>query len=192
MYKPKGVNRYKGKQVLINSDRLVFNAKDDSILMYSDKAIGFSTKGSIHFDTTQIKEGEESENLSPGRFVVNSPHIYLGLEAGLGDNFNKDPNVGSSWNYPHQRAVLGNNMRKYLRDVLELIETLIDDLYDNYSVTSAEVGQASAPNRDNEIWMNAIRDDILILKNDLSLEEDGFELGDPDDCVFLSKTVKLK
>ena len=117
-FTPEDTNIYDDNQIIINSDRLVFNAKDDSILMYSDKAIGFSTKGSIHFDTTQIKEGEESENLSPGRFVVNSPHIYLGLEAGLGDNFNKDPNVGSSWNYPHQRAVLGNNMRKYLRDVL--------------------------------------------------------------------------
>ena len=39
---------YQGKQVLINSDRIVFNAKDDSILLYSDKAVAFSvTLGDI-------------------------------------------------------------------------------------------------------------------------------------------------
>ena len=190
-YIPENVNTYKGKQVIINADRLVFNAKQDSILQYSDKAIGFSTGGSIHFDTTQIKEGDEDESKAPGRFVVNSPHIYLGMLPGPSDNATASPNLGPSWIYPHQRAVLGNNMRKYLRDVLELIETLIDDLYDNYSVKSAEPGEASAPNRDNKIWMDLLKDDIQILRDDLSLDENN-ELGNPDECVFLSKTVKLK
>jgi len=49
-YKPINTTDYQGKQVIIDSDRLLFNAKNDSILLFSDKAIGFSTKGSIHFD----------------------------------------------------------------------------------------------------------------------------------------------
>ena len=49
-YIPTDPHLYQGKQVIINSDRLVFNAKDDSILLYSDKAIGFNTKGNVHFD----------------------------------------------------------------------------------------------------------------------------------------------
>ena len=51
-YKPQSPSTYQGNQVLINSDRLVFNAKEDSILLFSDKAIGFSTNGSFHFDTS--------------------------------------------------------------------------------------------------------------------------------------------
>ena len=52
MYVPKDPNIYQGNQVVINSDRLLFNAKLDSILLFSDKAIGFSTNGSFHFDTS--------------------------------------------------------------------------------------------------------------------------------------------
>ena len=65
------VNEYQGKQVLINSDRLVFNAKNDSILLYSDRVIGFSTNGSFHFDT--------SSNKDKSNFIVNSPNINLDL-----------------------------------------------------------------------------------------------------------------
>ena len=50
-YIPETPNNYIGKQVIINSDRLIFNAKNDSILLFSDKAIGFSTNGNFHFDT---------------------------------------------------------------------------------------------------------------------------------------------
>ena len=54
-YKPTSTTDYQGKQVIIDSDRLLFNAKNDSILLFSDKAIGFSTRGSIHFDTSSTK-----------------------------------------------------------------------------------------------------------------------------------------
>ena len=52
-YKPEAPELYQGNQVLINSDRLVFNAKTDGILLFSDKVIGFSTNGSFHFDTSK-------------------------------------------------------------------------------------------------------------------------------------------
>ena len=53
--KPTIPGLYQGNQVIINSDRLLFNAKEDSILLFSNKAIGFSTRGSIHFDTSYNK-----------------------------------------------------------------------------------------------------------------------------------------
>ena len=56
-YKP-NPSTYIGNQVLINSDRLVFNAKKESILLYSDKVIGFSTNGSFHFDTSPDPESK--------------------------------------------------------------------------------------------------------------------------------------
>lgn len=58
-YVPEQPHIYQGKQVIINSDRLLFNAKTDSILLFSDKAIGFSTNGSFHFDTS----GEDGNKL---------------------------------------------------------------------------------------------------------------------------------
>ena len=77
-YKPLNGNIYQGKQVIIDSDRLLFNAHTDAILLFSNKAIGFSTQGSIHFDTSDQKESNESSDAS--KFVVNSPNIYLGLK----------------------------------------------------------------------------------------------------------------
>jgi len=67
-YIPDTPSIYQGKQVIIDSDRLIFNAKDDSILLFSDKAIGFSTNGSFNFDTSDKEDS---------KFVVNSPKIYF-------------------------------------------------------------------------------------------------------------------
>jgi hypothetical protein len=90
------VNEYQGKQVLINSDRLVFNAKNDSILLYSDKVIGFSTNGSFHFDT--------SSNKDKSNFIVNSPNIYLGLE--FDNSLPTEPAVDMSFNISY---IYGDN-----------------------------------------------------------------------------------
>ena len=57
-FKPLPLSTYIGNQVLINSDRLIFNAKKDSILLYSDKVIGFSTNGSFHFDTSHESDSK--------------------------------------------------------------------------------------------------------------------------------------
>ena len=39
-YSPDAPSVYSGKQVIINSDRLLFNAKNDSILIIADQSIG--------------------------------------------------------------------------------------------------------------------------------------------------------
>ena len=103
-YKPDAPGIYQGKQVIINSDRLLFNAKNDSILLFSDKAIGFSTNGSFHFDTT---------NLDENKFVVNSPNIYLGLDLKK---------------LPTEPAVLGNELHDLLHKILDTIYSLTADI----------------------------------------------------------------
>jgi hypothetical protein len=59
---------YLGEQIIINSGRVTLNSKDDSIFLFSKKAIGFSTEGTINFD-------------SDDKAIINSPEIYLGLNA---------------------------------------------------------------------------------------------------------------
>ena len=63
-YKPDSPNKYAGKQVIINSDRLVFNAKKDHILISGEESVNLSSNGSLNFDTKQ--------------FVIDAGEIKLG------------------------------------------------------------------------------------------------------------------
>ena len=65
-YKP--VFPYRGKQIIIDSDRVLLNAKDDSVFILGDKAVGISTNGTFNID-------------SGGKTIINSPQIDLGLDA---------------------------------------------------------------------------------------------------------------
>ena len=67
-YQPVPPAEYAGKQVLISSDRLLFNARTDSVFLFADKSVGVSTNGTFNVDT-----GEDT--------IINSPGIYLGLDA---------------------------------------------------------------------------------------------------------------
>lgn len=96
-YIPEHPNIYQGSQVIINSDRLIFNAKEDSILLYSDKAIGFSTNGSFHFDTS---------NDDDNKFIINAPNIYLGLR---------------NTALPVEPAVLGIQLEEVLVELIDFL-----------------------------------------------------------------------
>ena len=120
-YKPDNPDIYQGKQIIINSDRILFNAKKDSILCFSDKAIGFSTNGSIHFDTS---------NRDDNNFIVNSPNIYLGLD--YRDDLPKEP------------AVLGDSLEDLLNEILDIIQNLWDATL--YEVSYTESGKYTGPN----------------------------------------------
>jgi hypothetical protein len=62
---PTAPDQYAGKQILINSGRLVFNSTVDHILLSSAQTIGFSAVKGFNFDTK-------------ANFVVNAPSIKLG------------------------------------------------------------------------------------------------------------------
>ena len=73
-------NTYQGKQVIITSDRLLFNARED-FLTSSDKNIIFTTNGDFHIN---------SDNVNNGKVAINAPKIHLGkisdAKPGLADN----------------------------------------------------------------------------------------------------------
>jgi len=107
MENPTQPYEYEGKQVIINSDRLLFNAKNDSLLVYSNKHMAFSANNHIHFDT-----GDE------GNFVVNANLIHVGLE---GDKKS-----------PADHAVLGNGLERVLNDVCDMLEDVLFTLEFTY------------------------------------------------------------
>ena len=143
-YIPQAPGSYQGNQVLINSDRLIFNAKEDSILLFSDKAIGFSTNGSFHFDTSS----DENES----KFVVNSPNIYLGLE------FNNT--------LPEQPAVLGDDLTSSLTDILEAISKVYQDIVFNISYVSTKPPSLTGMNPDNFNMMQSRMRELQRIKDD--------------------------
>lgn len=62
---PKAPNQFAGKQIIINSGRLVLNSTSDHILLSSAKSINLNSIESINFDTL-------------GPIVLESPQIQLG------------------------------------------------------------------------------------------------------------------
>ena len=59
---------YRGNQIIIDSDRVLINSKNDSTFIVGKKAVGISTQGTFNID-------------SGGKTIINSPEIMLGLEA---------------------------------------------------------------------------------------------------------------
>lgn len=97
----KSPETYQGKQVIITSDRLIFNAREDSIFS-SDSTIAFATNKDFHINTS---DG------SNGKFVVNSPKIHLGL-------------IKSEGNLADNPAVKGQELEKLLSDILDHLNQL--------------------------------------------------------------------
>ena len=65
-YKP--IFPYTGKQIIIDSDRVTLNSKDDMTFLIAKKAISISSGGTVNID-------------SEGMTIINSPKIKLGLDA---------------------------------------------------------------------------------------------------------------
>tara|TARA_S200002703_G_scaffold110427_1_gene96058 strand:- start:2574 stop:3047 length:474 start_codon:yes stop_codon:yes gene_type:complete len=143
-YTPLPPESYQGNQVLINSDRLIFNAKTDSILLFSDKAIGFSTNGSFHFDTSP----DENES----KFVVNSPNIYLGLE------FNNT--------LPVQPAVLSDDLISSLNEIVDLIAKVYQDIVFNVSYISTAPPSLTGMNPSNYNILQSRMRELQRVKDD--------------------------
>lgn len=97
-FNPTSPDQYIGKQLILNSDRIVINSKEDNLL-FSNTGFSFSTNGEFHFNT-----GDNKEN----KFVVNSPKIHLGME---GTKITSNP------------AVKGRELESILTEVLDIIDT---------------------------------------------------------------------
>lgn len=61
-------SEFDGKQIIINSDRIILNARHKELLGYSNANINFSAKGTFNINSDQ-------------ETIINSKAIYLGLNA---------------------------------------------------------------------------------------------------------------
>lgn len=143
---PENPKSYQGNQVIINSDRLVFNAKNDAILLYSDKVMGFSTKGNFHFDTDTNKDT---------KFIINAPNIYLGLS---------NPQTGT---LPTEPAVLGNELETLLINLIDFLISMNLDMCYQVSSISTTPGTPTAMDPSNQSIFSKNQQQLIDIQNSI-------------------------
>jgi hypothetical protein len=68
-------NSYSGNYVILTSDRLILNAKADSLFLNASKTIGFSAVEQVHFNIGPLGKRDPEKHF----LIVNSPRIQFGL-----------------------------------------------------------------------------------------------------------------
>ena len=94
---PTNVGQYEGNQIILNSGRLVFNAKSDSMLLLASKAIQLSCGETLGVNAKQIS--------------LTADKVYLGSSEGI---------EGTKI----QSVVLGENLNFVLGDIAVFLQTL--------------------------------------------------------------------
>jgi hypothetical protein len=94
---PTNVGQYEGNQIILNSGRLVFNSKSDSILALANKSIHLSCGETLGVDAKQIS--------------LTADKVYLGSSEGI---------EGTKI----QSVILGENLNFVLGDIAVFLQTL--------------------------------------------------------------------
>lgn len=139
--KPENVNKYSSNQIILNSGRLVFNAKDDSIILGARKSIHLTSNTSVNIDAaTQV--------------AISSPKVYLGSAEG---------NEGTQL----QSLVLGENLNTLLGEIATFLGTLNIAFQTATDTTGAPIASLSSIASDAEVLSKSIKN-IVNGKNLLS------------------------
>lgn len=111
------IEKYEKDYVILTSDRILLNSKEDSIFVTSKKTIGFSAVEQVHFNIGPFgtKEGKD-----PSKYflIVNSPSIQLGL-----------PEDGS--NQPVAKA---NSTIDCIKEIITQLQLLCESLKSSVAV----------------------------------------------------------
>ena len=162
IYTPIAPQDYEGKQVILNADRLIFNARlavdqgekaqyalGGDIHMFSHNFISLSTRGSIHLNT-EYPEGVEQEKNNRNYIMINAPNIFLGMD--------DVPEIGENKpiSYPTEPAVLGLKNQEFMEKVLEFLKIVVERLYTSNEYKTGPNGGLSFPRAKN--WTDLIQD----------------------------------
>jgi len=149
-------NTYQGKQILITSDRLVFNAREDS-LFSSNSTIAFATNKDFHVNANSTSES---------KVVINSSKIYLG---GLPSNSSSAPIlsitvVPSASTSEIQNAVKGQDLEMLLNDILDHLNTLYTVVLPVMHQITVFPGLPTIPSPANAGLISPLISELTVLK----------------------------
>lgn len=99
--KPLLVNKYNHSQIILNSDRIVFNSKKNEIMLFAKTNIELSTNNIINFNAKK-------------RVHFNTPNIFLGIK--------------ENGELPDEPLLLGNKTQELFVKLLELLSELGNNL----------------------------------------------------------------
>jgi hypothetical protein len=144
MYKPQDPSVYNKDQIILNSGRLLLNAKEDAIMLYAKEAISLASTDSVHINCDK----------APG-FIIYAPQIHLGQPPKLAkspyiytitsDQLNRDTELAQD---PQEyRLVKGEILRRALYVLLDDLKVLCEKIGENSELTF----DTEAKNLANEI-----------------------------------------
>jgi len=121
MFKPQDPNIYNNDQIILNSGRLLLNAKEDAIMLFAKEAISLASTDSVHINCDK----------APG-FIVYAPQIHLGkppkfkkspyIYTVTSDQLNKGTELAQ---HPQEyRLIKGEVLRGALHIMLDTIDLL--------------------------------------------------------------------
>ena len=120
---------FDGKQIILNSGRLIFNSKEKGILGFSDGPIDFSTlnsfgvaaKQDLNLYSPSIKVCRDGENGKTKSISLLGQDIYLQNESGYTFVTSKGIELGSSNLEP---AVKGDTLEEILSELMDVVSDL--------------------------------------------------------------------
>ena len=120
---------FSGKQIILNSGRLIFNSKESGILGFSNGPIDFSTlnsfgvaaKQDLNLYSPTIKVGRDGENGKTKSISLLGQDIYLQNESGYTFVTSKGIELGSSNLEP---AVKGDTLEEILSELMDVVSDL--------------------------------------------------------------------
>lgn len=126
---PENLSEYSKNQIILNSGRLVFNSKEDSIFLASNKSISlnsiediglFSRNSNIALQGKEIKLGDKSagESIILGnKFMEGFEQLLFGISL-LCDSLSSEPFLGPSSATAANLKVMAENMKSQLNQYL--------------------------------------------------------------------------
>lgn len=119
---PEDLREYTKNQIVLNSGRLVFNAKDDAIILGARKTIHLTANESVNADASKY-------------IALTAPKVYLGSSQGA---------EGTDL----QSVVMGENLNSLLKEIAQYLSTLntaFSSATDSLGVPIVSLLSAAAP-----------------------------------------------
>jgi hypothetical protein len=160
MYKPQDPSVYNKDQIILNSGRLLLNAKEDAIMLFAKEAISFSSTDSVHINCDK----------APG-FIVYAPQIHLGKPP----KFKKSPyNYTITSDQLNKNTELAQHPQEYRLIKGEVLRNALYVILDTINKLAEKIGEDSELNFDMEA--QNICDTMYNVKQDIdkSLSKQNF------------------